>query len=127
MSSVVRTPQDFFGTFEDAIVRLKRNVKLRTPVKIVRRKIAKNAGTCSLNKNRSEYILTIDSRLSEDAAILVLIHEYAHALDWDIEGGKKNKRKKGAGNKKKETEKWDHSETWGDHYATCLRVFDLVD
>jgi len=100
----------FFGSFEDAVQRLHRDLPLMKPVSIRRVHMKHYAGLCSLNKSKKRFTISIDKRLSEDAQVLVLLHEWAHALDWSPD---KNR--------------WPHSETWGENYARCLRIFDRVD
>jgi len=76
---------DYFGTFEDTVQELKENVPLPYKVNVRRTKVpGGRAADCELQKKgKWRFLIRIDRELEENAAVLTLIHEWAHALAWN--------------------------------------------
>lgn len=81
------------------------NLRLDVPVYYRRTMMPKEKhGDATLRKDY--YLIRIDRRLSEEHAIEVLIHEYAHCLAWEkYDGGT------------------DHCHSWGKAYSEIYRLF----
>ncbi|MCK9459728.1 MAG: hypothetical protein M0R80_08825 [Proteobacteria bacterium] len=65
------------------------------------------AGECCLlptRKKCKQFMIKIDHSLDEDAAILILLHEWSHILSWQARGD-------------------DHGIEWGKAYSRIYRVY----
>jgi hypothetical protein len=61
---------------------LREELPASLPITVKRCKVSgESAGDCSKDGNR--FIIRVDKDLSEDAAILVLMHEWSHSISWD--------------------------------------------
>lgn len=76
-----------FGNFNTAVRFLKKRIPLKVPVS-VRRVVIKGdaAADCSYVEKDPKFLIRIAKSLPNDAAVLILIHEYAHAASWDAPG-----------------------------------------
>ena len=73
-----------FGSFMQTVGLLRKKVPLVYPVIVRRIKMANDAGTCELDrKSKWRFLIKIDASLSQEAAILILFHEWAHAMIWN--------------------------------------------
>lgn len=90
-----------WGTFNDAVAKLRQIIPIKDKISVRRVYLASEAGSC--NKVGKKFIIKICKTLPTSAAILVLIHEFAHVLAWDREN--------------------DHDAVWGRCYAKCWRAF----
>ena len=96
-----------FGTVKNAARVLRRVVPADLPIR-VRRLAMKDAGDCDLRPateaRPKHYEIRICTSLTESAAVLILLHEWAHALAWHKEGS-------------------DHGPEWGIAYARVYRLY----
>lgn len=77
-----RRSEGSFGSFQNVVKMLREELPPEFPVMVKRCKVSNDtAGDCS--KNGSRFVIRVDKSLTEDAAILILFHEWAHALCWD--------------------------------------------
>lgn len=53
------------------------------PVEVRRVYLANDAGYCEFNDKKQQFDIRINNKLCSDAAILILLHEWAHALTWE--------------------------------------------
>jgi len=88
--------RQFFGKFDDAKAFLRDEFALGRPVRVSRLNL-KDAGDCDLINGH--FYIRIDRKLCEDVAILILFHEWSHALSW------------------KDTRRHDHGQAWGKAYS----------
>lgn len=72
--------RQYFGKFEDAKAFLREALPPPRPLRVTRSRII-DAGDCDYIRGR--FYIRVDKRLCEDAAILILFHEWAHMLAWD--------------------------------------------
>lgn len=70
-----------FGDFKEIIRLLKKRIPPKFSVKVRRVKLNNNAGDCEMIGKK--FLIRVDSGLSHDAAVLILLHEWAHCLCWD--------------------------------------------
>lgn len=90
-----------WGTFQSVVSILRKKVPPQEKV-VVRRKLLKDSsGYCI--KRDGKFQIRVCRSLEENAAILVLVHEWAHTLAWEKDGS-------------------DHSPGWGTCYARCWRA-----
>ena len=83
---------------------LKANYPFDFPVVVRRIKMPENyCGECDFESG--QYFISINKKLSVDAAIETLLHEMAHAKSW----GKDNE---------------DHGINWGKEYSKIYRVYE---
>lgn len=94
-----------FGDFDATVQQLKCKLPLKYPVTVKRISGLADAGDCSLH-NKHFYI-RINSELSWDASILILIHEFAHCLSFRV----------------RENVKEAHGDRWGKAYALVYRAW----
>lgn len=74
----------YFGEFRDTVEELKDKVPLPYPVSVRRVRLATAAGDCDLDKKgKWKFKIRIEKGLDENAAVLTLLHEWAHALAWN--------------------------------------------
>ena len=96
-----------FGTVKEAVDCLKNAAPTKYPTYIIRRKLNTESGYCFLrDKTRTRpkrFEIAICKTLQENAAVLILVHEWAHALAWFKEGS-------------------NHGPQWGVAYARCWRL-----
>lgn len=80
-----------FGEFPDTVRFLKKHLPATHPVSVRRVKLKGDASAeCTLKSCKDgskKFLIRIDKRLPNDAAILVLIHEWAHLMVWSLETG----------------------------------------
>jgi hypothetical protein len=89
--------RQYFGKFEEAKSFLKGMAPPRYPVRVSRVRLTENAGDCDLIRKR--FYIRVDNRLCEDTAILILLHEWSHALSWH------------------DSKRFDHGQAWGKAYS----------
>lgn len=95
-----------FGSFKSVVQMLREDLPPAFPVTVNRCKVSSEiAGDCA--KKGERFIIRISSGLEEDAAILILMHEWAHALAWTFER---------AGVR-------DHGPEWGVAYSRVYRCW----
>jgi hypothetical protein len=71
-----------FGSFQDAVKLLREDLPPSCPVLVKRCKMASDdAGDCA--KEDGRFIIRVSNTLHDDAAILILFHEWSHALCWE--------------------------------------------
>jgi len=80
-----RKKKQEYPEFWEAVKRLKRDCPLDLPVTVRRLKKMKDHGLCKLSKDKKRYYLAVHHVLHEYESILVLLHEWAHALATDYE------------------------------------------
>lgn len=74
--------ENSFGSFQSAVRLLREELPPSLPVKVKRCKVGgSDAGDCS--KIGNKFVIRVSSALHDDAAILILFHEWAHALSWE--------------------------------------------
>lgn len=93
----------FFGDFKDAVKLLRENLRPAHPVRVSLVKLKEDAGDCDLIRRR--FYIRVDKQLCKDAAILVLFHEWAHALSW------------------RQSIRVDHGQAWGNAYSKIWRLW----
>jgi len=91
-----------WGTFLAAVASLRKKFPTDLPVIVRRQKLEHNSGYCT--KKDDKFIIKICNTLDENTQVLILVHEWAHILAWDADGG-------------------DHGPSWGKCYARCWRAF----
>lgn len=72
--------ESMLGDFTDVKKTIKRKFLTHYPITIRLQKLPEDCGSCHLKNNRL-YVL-VNKRLSEEAQIFSLIHEFAHAVAW---------------------------------------------
>lgn len=92
-----------WGTFQAAVCKLRKKLPPKYPISVRRRNLNSTNCVGYCVKNGKKFQIVVCNTLNEDSAVLILIHEFAHALAW----GKEN----------------DHDAIWGRCYAKCWRVF----
>ena len=106
-----------FGSFRSIVLLLRRELPLNQDSTVRWRKLAKGddpdetIGHCYYRRNRKghyRFIIRISKVLTESTAILILLHEWAHALAWDFEFGDAQQ----------------HGAEWALMYAKCWRVLE---
>lgn len=74
--------ENSFGSFQNAVRLLREELPPSHPVHVRRCRMSSgDAGDCS--KRGNKFFIRVSDRLHDDAAILILFHEWAHALCWD--------------------------------------------
>lgn len=74
--------ENSFGSFHSAVRLLRAEVPPSLPVLVKRCKMSsEDAGDCSKTENR--FVIRVSDTLHDDAAILILFHEWAHAVCWE--------------------------------------------
>lgn len=74
--------ENSFGAFQDAVNLLKEDLPPSLPVLVKRCKMGnEDAGDCS--KVGDRFVIRVSNTLHDDAAILILFHEWAHAVCWE--------------------------------------------
>lgn len=77
----------YFGDFKEVARFLKKRVPLKIPVSVRRVKLKGDAAAdCGYLEDKNKFLIRIDKSLPNDAAVLILLHEYAHAISWDVPG-----------------------------------------
>lgn len=95
-----------FGSFRSVVDLLREDLPLAFPANVRRCKVGvTDAGDCL--KQGERFIIRVSRDLDEDAAVLVLMHEWAHALAWTFER---------AGVR-------DHGPEWGVAYSRVYRCW----
>jgi len=94
-----------FGSFNRAIKLLRSGLGIKKKINVRRVKNLENAGECSYS--RGTFYIKIHKDLSWDAAILILLHEISHCLDW----------------RSGEDDKSSHGASWGRAYAKVYRIW----
>lgn len=97
----------FFGDFKEVVKVLRREIPPAFPIRVIRTRLKEDAGDCLLKDGR--FIIRIDTRLGQDAAVLILLHEWAHALAWDAPGWLPGEE--------------DHHPAWGMAYSRVYEVW----
>jgi hypothetical protein len=88
-------------TYKTVVKLLKKECPPKLPVRVRRVKTPKEEdGSC--RKKEDHFLIKIDNTLSEHEAVETLIHEWAHALVWDITQ--------------------EHTNEWGKAYSRVYRV-----
>ena len=103
-------PSNYGKKFDGALRRLRGDVPLGAPLKVVTVPQDDVKGLCgyaSIQEEPVSFKIVISKELSKVAAIDTLIHEYAHCLDHLVNGMECRK---------------DHRNSWGVCYAKCYRV-----
>lgn len=82
---------NYFGSYEDAVRELREEIPPAFPVSVRRVALKNQAGDCELKemarkgKKQKRFVIRISKFLDDQTAILVLLHEWAHALAWTWE------------------------------------------
>ena len=96
-----------FGPFAIAVAQLRKAVPPPFPVRVVRAPVPGGiAGDTRLH--RRGFVIRVCPRLPEEAAVLVLLHEWAHTFVYHWPHG-------------------DHTAAWGVVYAMVWRAFSEPD
>lgn len=99
---------EFFGGFWEAVKFFRQEFPLNYPIKVTVAKVPDGyAGDCTLMKKPRHYRIRISNELPADAAVLVLIHEFAHALSWNSD----------------KILPGDHNAVWGIAYGQVYRAW----
>ncbi len=78
-------PRFHTKSFAQTLRRLKKRLPLPFPIK-VDFQVLDCAGECQLLEGKKKrFAIVLDNELTEDMAIEVLIHEWAHALSWTFD------------------------------------------
>lgn len=94
-----------FSTVQDAAKALRKSVPPNLPVRIRKVPMVDHVGMTILREGKTpHYEIQLCTSLPENAAVLILLHEWAHALSWDKGGS-------------------DHGPEWGIAYARCWRAY----
>lgn len=107
---------DFFGSFEDAVRELREEIPPAFPVSVRRVSLKNQAGDCELKdvtrkgKTERRFIIRISKYIDEQTSILILLHEWAHAVAWTWEHDTVE----------------DHGAEWGVAYARVYRALMRV-
>ena len=103
-------PSTYGKKFDDALRRLRRELPLGAPLKVVtvaQDKIKGLCGYAAIQEDPITFKIVISKELSKVAAIDTLIHEYAHCMDYLSSDSECRKH---------------HRNSWGVAYAKCYRV-----
>lgn len=99
-------------TFLQALNKLRKDIPPPLPTQVRRIKIKDEEDTIGFCEKRGKkFYIKIDKRLSEQMAIMILLHEWAHALSWPYCGSKEE----------------DHGPEWGIAYAKVWRAYMETD
>lgn len=105
---------DNFYSYKKCVKELKDKLKLAYPVSIRRVKMPRGVdGDCCLQ--RKKFYIRIDKGLKESEAILVLIHEYAHARSWNHLHDAMDDQ---------EFFDTSHNAVWGVAYSECYSIWE---
>jgi hypothetical protein len=104
-----------FQTYNKLVRRLKKEIPPGFPVSVRRVKMKKNDGLCT--KKGNKFLITIDKALNESSAIDTLVHEWAHALNWNHLHDSLTQE---------EFEKVAHDASWGVAYAKVYRIAEKL-
>lgn len=105
-----------FQHYRSLLNQLKKECPAAFPVAVRRVKLTKHEGRCW--KHGKQFFVQIDRKLNEDAAINVLLHEWAHARAW-------NHRLDNAPDD--ETfNKLAHDAAWGVAYAEIYSLYESI-
>ncbi len=94
-------PLNAASVWNDALTALREDCPTSYPVKVIRRKLEDCWGWCEFNEARQEFLIVIHPTTSPNFSLELLIHEWAHAMDWFSVGEADT----------------DHGATWGVCYA----------
>lgn len=73
-----------FGDFKDAVRFLKKRLPPKHKVSVRRVKLKGDAAAdIGLDVKKRKFLIRISKSLPNDAAVLILLHEWAHALSWE--------------------------------------------
>jgi hypothetical protein len=103
-------PVNYYGNFQEAVEELRESVPPSYPVSVRRTKM-NFPGDCELKivkikgKAQQRFVIRISRFMDEQSAIMTLLHEWAHALVWEVPGAK------------------DHGAEWGVAYARVYRAY----
>ena len=104
----------FFGDFREAVKFLRTHLPPAYPVRVLLTNVEEDdAGNCDLTGkgNKKVFVIRISRSLAYDAAILVLLHEYAHCLAWTYDHSTVE----------------DHAAEWGLAYSRVYRCWFETD
>src|SRR5579859_1692739 len=74
--------ENSFGSFKSAVRILREELPPSLPVLVKRCETGSDStGDCS--KTEKRFIIRVSDTLHDDAAILILFHEWAHAISWE--------------------------------------------
>lgn len=91
-----------------AVESLSEALPLVHPFRVTRPKNMEEWGSCEKLESPDRFIIRIHSRLSDDLAVSILAHEWAHARAWSEDPLVEN-----------------HGPEWGVAYSRCYRaLFD---
>ena len=77
-----RKSSKFFGSLKEIVKGLRKHLPPAFKVRVTRFKVKEYAGDCALNLKKKQFSIRIHKDLNPDSAVLVLLHEWAHALSW---------------------------------------------
>lgn len=92
--------------WRDALEELRTEWPAPYPVRVQRRQLRDSWGTCQLLEKPKRFVITIDPRAQFSFQLMILAHEWAHALDWE------STQEHGT----------DHGDTWGLWQARAYRA-----
>lgn len=96
-----------YGSFEAVKRTLRETVRPRHPVRVRVCELEPDlAGDCDLIEGKRgdrRFVIRINEAVDETAKVLMLLHEWAHAISWHAPGP-------------------DHGKAWGRAFARCYRV-----
>lgn len=96
--------------FKDVLKSLKKRLPALLPVFVQFKSLSRHRciGLTSINEKKKRIEICIDEDLDEDLAVVVLIHEWAHAISWDFSPKPVP----------------DHGPEWGLAYSRAYRVLN---
>lgn len=75
-------PHNAASIWADALEHLRDDCPTRYPVRVVRRKLKDSWGWCEFQEDKQEFLIVIHPTTSPNWSLELLIHEWAHAMDW---------------------------------------------
>jgi len=99
-----------YQTFYKVVRQMRKHLPILYPIHVRRVRMPKgDDGDCEFKKDK--FRIRIEKTLPENYAIDVLLHELAHALDWDSG----------------EHSDDEHGPTWGEAYSAIYRHFLVIN
>lgn len=96
-----------YGSLASVKRALRQAVPTRYPVRVYIRELEPDlAGDCDLVEDEfgeKRFVIRLNSKVDETAKVLMLVHEWSHAVSWFSPGP-------------------DHGKAWGQAYARCYRT-----
>lgn len=75
-------PHNLTAVWEDALKSLREECPPRYPVWVVRKKLNDQWGYCEFDEAKGRFLIVLNSTAHPNFMLDLLIHEWAHAMDW---------------------------------------------